>query len=166
MGGRRAQALGSGILKGPLVAPRPGVPSLDSATFPQLQQQEKNGQSPGVARPGAGGAAVGRAASRGPREGRRRPRPRAEKAGDKVAKGVEEVADMRILRTLAKHLWPEDNPEYRRRVVGALGLPGRRQGAHPTCLPVLAVAGGLRVKSPAPPLQPCGGPARQSGQRP
>ena len=34
----------------------------------------------------------------------------------------EQIADMKILRTLAKYLWLKDNAEFRFRVVMALGL--------------------------------------------
>lgn len=40
----------------------------------------------------------------------------------KNAKSEEQIADVRILRTLAKYLWLEDNYEFRFRVVLALGL--------------------------------------------
>lgn len=33
-----------------------------------------------------------------------------------------ELSDQHILRELLVHLWPKDNPEFRTRVVGALGL--------------------------------------------
>lgn len=44
--------------------------------------------------------------------------------GNQVTKGPsdEQVADMKILRTLAGYLWMKDNPEFRLRVVAALGL--------------------------------------------
>lgn len=43
---------------------------------------------------------------------------------DPVKKGAseEQIADMRILRTLAKYLWLKDNFEFRFRVLIALGL--------------------------------------------
>ncbi|BBN06323.1 ATP-binding cassette, subfamily B, heavy metal transporter [Marchantia polymorpha subsp. ruderalis] len=40
----------------------------------------------------------------------------------KVAEEDEVIADMRILRTLSSYLWPKENPEFRRRVLVALGL--------------------------------------------
>ncbi|XP_042476129.1 ABC transporter B family member 25, mitochondrial-like [Macadamia integrifolia] len=39
-----------------------------------------------------------------------------------IKKPLEEVADMRILQTLAKYLWQKDNLEFRLRVLGAVGL--------------------------------------------
>lgn len=40
-----------------------------------------------------------------------------------VSKGTDQsVADIRILRTLAKYLWLKDNPEFRTRILVALGL--------------------------------------------
>lgn len=78
--------------------------------------------------------------------------------GDKVAKGAEVVADMRILKTLAKHLWPEDNPEYRMRVGGALALlvSAKVRSRRMTCP---AVAGLEADRQPACPLSCCSSPA-------
>ncbi|CAM6119974.1 unnamed protein product [Calypogeia fissa] len=39
-----------------------------------------------------------------------------------VGKKSEKEADLQILRTLSSYLWPDDNPEFRRRVLIALGL--------------------------------------------
>lgn len=41
-----------------------------------------------------------------------------------ITKGTsaDQVADMKILRTLAGYLWMRDNPEFRYRVIAALGL--------------------------------------------
>ena len=40
-----------------------------------------------------------------------------------ASKGTKQlVADMQILRTLAKYLWLKDNPEFRIRILVALGL--------------------------------------------
>lgn len=48
------------------------------------------------------------------------------KAGDPE----EQVADTKILRTLVKYLWMKDNPEFRWRVIAALGfLVGGKVGA-------------------------------------
>lgn len=42
----------------------------------------------------------------------------------------EHVADTKILRTLVKYLWMKDNPEFRWRVIAALGfLVGGKVGA-------------------------------------
>ncbi|KAG6544792.1 hypothetical protein Mapa_013818 [Marchantia paleacea] len=49
----------------------------------------------------------------------------AKKRDNDAAKVAEEngsIADMRILRTLSSYLWPKENPEFRRRVLVALGL--------------------------------------------
>ena len=46
------------------------------------------------------------------------------KASTAVTKGIpgEQVADIKILRTLAGYLWMKDNPEFRWRVMAALGF--------------------------------------------
>ncbi|KAK7321438.1 hypothetical protein VNO77_32086 [Canavalia gladiata] len=49
----------------------------------------------------------------------------SQKAASTVAKSPPpggQVADMKILRTLASYLWMKDNPEFRFRVIAALGL--------------------------------------------
>ena len=38
------------------------------------------------------------------------------------ASAAADLSDRHILRQLLVHLWPKDNPEFRTRVVGALGL--------------------------------------------
>lgn len=44
------------------------------------------------------------------------------KTSEKPYSGGEQVADMKILRTLATYLWLKDNFEFRLRVVTALGF--------------------------------------------
>lgn len=44
------------------------------------------------------------------------------KTPEKPHSGGEQVADMKILQTLAKYLWLKDNFEFRLRVVTALGF--------------------------------------------
>lgn len=46
------------------------------------------------------------------------------KASTAVSKGTQDqqVADIKILRTLAGYLWMKDNPEFRLRVITALGF--------------------------------------------